>query len=92
MLSQVLLGELPEGVGDRALPLQRNRRVADRVAAEALPYGVHRPVGRPARDALAGAGAALLVGEAERKLELQRRLLAEVGDGDGDEVAWVRED
>ena len=85
MFSGILLGKLPEGVRNRALPLQRNRRVADRVAAEALPDGVHCAIGRPARDALAGAGAAFLVGKTERELELQRRLLAEMGDGDGEQ-------
>ena len=49
VLSQVFLGKYPENVRNRSFPIQRSRRVADRVAAEALPMASIWPPGAIAR-------------------------------------------
>ena len=84
-LTEILLCQLSKGIRNRTSPVQRHGGVADRVATEALPDGVHRPICRPAREALARAGPAVRVRKSEREFELQVGMLPEMGDGDGEE-------
>src|SRR4051812_28435968 len=71
LISEVLLGELPEGIGDRRPALQGGSRITYRVSSEAFADGIHRTIRRPSGDPLPRSWLPLLVGEPQGEFELQ---------------------
>src|SRR3954451_9616912 len=74
LISEVLLGELPEGIGYRRPALQGGSRITYRVSSEAFADGIHRTIRRPSGDPLPRSWPPLLVGEPQGEFELQRLL------------------
>jgi len=82
---QRLLREFAEGIGHGLPPFELGDGIADGLSPEAGARLVHGAIGRPASKALARAGTMSFVPEAKGQFELNMRLLANVGDGDGEE-------
>src|SRR3954454_164367 len=85
LISEVLLGELPEGIGDRRPALQGRSRITYRVSSEAFADGIHRTIRRPSGAPLPRSWPPLLVGEPQGESDLQRLLRTDMGDRDGEQ-------
>src|SRR6185312_6414459 len=84
-LFQLLFGECAKLVRHGTGESQCDRSISDRSPSEALTDLVYSAICSPARHASLAAGAACFIGKAERQVQLQVRVLLEVGDGNRQE-------